>query len=400
MRALALLALTAALAPLPAADCFCRMGTFCQRLSESKVIFLAETVQAEPNGANPTLRVLERFRGLPADSPELVTLEAFFPRDCYVAPYQPGKLTLVFLERIEEDGVLRDGPCTRSVLVETDAYELALIRRYFDGGLTTLLQGVIRSPGDLSGWDAPVDGAAIEAQLDGKTYTTTTDANGRYELANLPGGRYLLRPRAVGYRNIRGATAVDVPAAGCAVRDIALASTNAIDGRVLGDGGAPLEGVKVSLFHAEIEPGRAVLETETNEEGRYAFHSFAPGSYRVRINARGPTAAQPWDPAEVAGAPFYLGPAAKQRGQDIHLGRPYPVRSIDIRIIDAAGAPAEGIASCRDSLTAIETQAVAVSGLARCAALADRAYVVSAAGTKATVPPGPNTAELQFVLPQ
>ncbi|MEZ5394914.1 MAG: hypothetical protein R2724_19095 [Bryobacterales bacterium] len=109
------------------------------------------------------------------------------------------------------------------------------------------------------------------------------------------------------------------------------------DGQVFGEGGAPLEGVKVSSSTPRSSPTAPCSKPKPTKKDATPS-TFATGSYRIRVNPGGPSAEQPWDPAEVAGAPSTSVLPPNSEAKTSISGAPYPVRSIDIRIIDAAGA--------------------------------------------------------------
>src|SRR5215469_1147087 len=91
----------------------------------------------------------------------------------------------------------------------------------------------------------PLAGVTISTLRDGRAYSTTTDANGRYVLPLAAGGAYQIR--AVLRPYISEPAEISVSRNGCAIRDFGLTVDNTISGKVRDANGQPLKGAYVGL---------------------------------------------------------------------------------------------------------------------------------------------------------
>jgi hypothetical protein len=148
---------------------------------------------------------------------------------------------------------------------------------------------------DLSGRPirrAEVIAAPIGARRD--VHSTLSDSEGAFELTAVPGGRYRVAARRVGYLGgtfngtLRAAEDIDL-AEGTTKNGIRLALVpwSTISGRVLDEFGDPMSGALVQLLRLGYEGGRRQLvpvgaSRRTDDTGSYRLFGLAPGSYIVR----------------------------------------------------------------------------------------------------------------------
>ena len=138
--------------------------------------------------------------------------------------------------------------------------------------LTYAISGTITLDGQ------PLAGVAV---ADGNGHSDTTNANGRYTLADLPPGDYTLTPVLAGYTFAPPSQAVTLTNAD--VADIDFAATllaYAISGTITLDG-QPLAGVEVSDGNGHT--------AVTDDNGWYALAGLPPGGYLLTPTLAGYT---------------------------------------------------------------------------------------------------------------
>ena len=175
---------------------------------------------------------------------------------------------------------------------------------------------------------------------DKKTYQTRTDANGVYEIYNLPPGNYLIQPEIPkGWQNARYPHPVTgipftksisphpqsftLEAKKHVTVDMLLEPDNAIEGRVVGPDGNPLKGVYTYLWKADQSEETESLY-QTKESGEFRLESIPAGSYVVVINQEGISSAQPFPRL------FYPGVTEREKATviDVRIGE--TVKDIEI----------------------------------------------------------------------
>lgn len=111
--------------------------------------------------------------------------------------------------------------------------------------------------------------------------------------------------------------------------ELVLHAASAVEGRVLGSEGQPLEGVVLALDHA---PDASRHWAQTDAQGWYAFTLAAHGEYRLSVGHPD----HPSRPAQLvnfAGAPLVLEPIALADTAELR-----------VRVLEADGTPAAGVA--------------------------------------------------------
>ena len=169
----------------------------------------------------------------------------------------------------------------------------------------------------------------------------STDAEGRFVIDGLPGGRYGLSAR------------------GCPVQEVELGPTQslkvelqawegAVAGRlVLSTGqGAPAD---LSLSLVSPDPGFDARVTETDGRGDFEFRTVPPGRYRITSRSRF---------GVVTSAPVELGPRQSRGGLEL---RYTPGYALELELLRSDGSPAAGV---EVSLLARELGVFVVTGSA------------------------------------
>jgi hypothetical protein len=194
-----------------------------------------------------------------------------------------------------------------------------------------------------------------------------TDGNGRYEIADLPAGRYTVSfsrgnyvRASYGARRLLGPGAPIEIANGQIVTriDAALQRTGVVTGRVLDEFGDPMTGVLVMSMRYMFINGERRMQSSgapgiTDDLGEYRIHGLSPGRYFVSATFRSQRSGDRND--QVAYAPTYYpgtgNVAEAQRltiaaGQTIAAANMALLPVVAVRVsgvaLDAAGRPLTG----------------------------------------------------------
>ncbi|HKG11769.1 MAG TPA: hypothetical protein VKB12_00460, partial [Pyrinomonadaceae bacterium] len=174
-----------------------------------------------------------------------------------------------------------------------------------------------------------VAGAKVSIKGKDKTYEVTTNADGVYELYDLPPGEYTIEPELPFGLKVRfpmhfgpagkgpGVT-VKLTEKTSAGSDFVLNSDNSIGGRVLAPGGVPMQDVCVELFTASKAEGEGdgrIFDC-TDAEGRYKLEDVPPGKYLIAANDDGRLSG-----AEPFPVVFYPGTFEREKASVVTVGR-------------------------------------------------------------------------------
>lgn len=218
---------------------------------------------------------------------------------------------------------------------------------------------------------APVRRAQVRGTTPGVPFgrLATTDADGRFELRDLPAGQWQLTASKPGFvtqrlgqrRPFETVVPVDLQdGQQLGNANFALARGGAITGRVFDDFGDPVANARVQVLRSQMVEGRRrLVQTgtgdETDDTGAFRLYGLAPGEYYVaatlRAGQQGPFGGQ----GEPAGyAPTYFpgtGNVSEAQRVSLGLGQEMtvsfallPVRTVRISgtVVSASGAPPAG----------------------------------------------------------
>ena len=254
------------------------------------------------------------------------------------------------------------------------------------GGLAGLLGGRGRGRGDLptgtgvirgrvtaQDTGAPVRRAQVRGTAGGAGFArlATTDADGRFELRDLPAGQWSLQASKPGFvtqrlgqrRPFETVVPLDLQNdQQLGTANFALTRGGAITGRVFDDFGDPVANARVQVLRSQMMEGRRrLVQTgtgdETDDTGAFRLYGLAPGDYYVAATLR---AGAQGNAIEVGGgtggdragyAPTYFpGTGNVSEAQRVSLGAGeetsvsfalLPVRTVRISgtVVSASGAP-------------------------------------------------------------
>ena len=273
----------------------------------TRVVSVEKTEKAAPDGQisdgetyvdgvkSTTMRVERVYKGNLKVGDEM-TFAQGGGADCIwtFAEQSVGQKFLFYLNRMKNSPVWYAGTCGRSSGVNHAGDDLLYLEKMGKARGKTRLSGTLETWSD----DGPDLGGRVLSVTGGKkTYEVKTDANGVYELYDLPAGKYVVsvEPPA-GWKVVdysaegRGArrshykTTVEVEAGRHTALDIRFDIDNAIRGKVLDAGGKPLEGVCVTAVRAESKELNGDEFDCTEEDGGFNITELAPGNYVLVAN--------------------------------------------------------------------------------------------------------------------
>jgi carboxypeptidase family protein len=190
--------------------------------------------------------------------------------------------------------------------------------------------------------------------------TASTSPDGRYELRDIPPGRYTLRVERSGYLALEygqrryGEQGRPLEIAEKEVADkvdFALPRMSVISGRVVDDLGEPIAGVTVWVLQTRHIQGRRQLvatgaNASTDITGRYRLLSLPPGDYAVMGTTR-----ETWphdsDPKQVFGyaSTYFPGTSTAAEAQRVKLGVAQQASGIDFSMVAGRTSTVRGTAT-------------------------------------------------------
>jgi hypothetical protein len=211
----------------------------------------------------------------------------------------------------------------------------------------------------------PLRRAQIQAVLaGGRPLNALTDAEGLFELRDLPPGSWMLRASKAGFvAQQHGARSPFSAAEPLTVTDrqqytvnFALARGGVITGRIFDDLGEPVANARVAAFRVQwTADGRRLSATGspavTDDTGAYRVYGLAPGAYYVGVNAQASSGLVTPEGRVTYSTVYFPGTpdlstaervivAAAQEASGMHISFS-PVRAVRIRgvVLGSAGTP-------------------------------------------------------------
>jgi hypothetical protein len=178
--------------------------------------------------------------------------------------------------------------------------------------------------------------------------TASTNGEGRFEIAELPSGRYTLNASRAGYLGVSfgqarpGEVARPIELADAqafANGDFVLQRTSLITGHVFDEAGEPLAGANVLTLQMRFFNGRRRLtpvrgNTFTDDTGQYRLSGLEPGEYYVQASSRETWEGEPPAKQMMGFLPtYYPAGGGASDGQRVRVRAGQEVSSIDISLI-------------------------------------------------------------------
>jgi hypothetical protein len=190
--------------------------------------------------------------------------------------------------------------------------------------------------------------------------TANTDAQGRYEVKDLPAGRYTMTVRRSGYLELRygqrrpfeQGKPLEVTDRQVVDRvDFALPKMSVISGRVTDELGEPIESTLVLVLRTMYFNGqRRLVPTgrivQTDDGGNYRHSGLAPGTYLVQARANDKWIIESNGVQETLGyvPTYYPGSNRMADAQKVTVGVGKEIANIDVSLIPGRSARISGTA--------------------------------------------------------
>ena len=196
---------------------------------------------------------------------------------------------------------------------------------------------------------------------------STTDADGRFELRDLPAGRWTISATKGGFvtqqfgqrHSFESVEPVDLADGQRFTANFTLSRGSAITGRVSDEFGDPITGARVQVLRSQVQQGRRRLVptangAQTDDTGAFRVFGLAPGEYYVAASLQAAPADSSTNP--VSYAPTYFpgtGNIADAQRLTLTLGTEQsginfvlqPVRAVRVSgtVVDSNGAPTQAL---------------------------------------------------------
>lgn len=226
--------------------------------------------------------------------------------------------------------------CDRSTPVEHAAEDLSFLRGLPDSAKVNRLSGVVTLNGSY------LAGVQVTARGTSEIRTATTNADGVYQMSDLPPGDYNLEASLPARTRLRFVSRAGGPQPAARAQQkytvrlgptdgagisFHLAEDTRITGRVLDPAGKPMPNVCV---HAERANGGAPNFQQhdcTNSDGEFVIEELPSGAYLLVANRSGNITAD-----EPFGTVWYPGVAIKAAADTVTVQAGTPMTGVDIRI--------------------------------------------------------------------
>ena len=184
-----------------------------------------------------------------------------------------------------------------------------------------------------------------------------TDANGRYEITELPAGRYTVSVSKPNYvrasygqrRPLGPGTPIDVAAGQIVAQiNVTLQRTAAIAGRIVDELGDAATGVQVAALRQMFVNGERRLQNAgppimTNDLGEYRLYALMPGQYFVAATLHSSTFGADGKESTAYAPTFYPGTGNPAEAQRVAVAAGETVTGINLTLLPVAPSRISGI---------------------------------------------------------
>lgn len=193
---------------MPVAACSCVMNGPAAAFNDAKAVFIAEVIEGTDQVSTPAvqgtsqlvevgevrLTVAEVFKGEIGREATVVNRNE---ATCALKELRRGKQYVFYAHGSQGDAKLYSGPCTRTSALDSDEVreDLRFLRSLPAAGSGGTLRGSVRENRRWQG-SAPLPGVTVQIQgSQSQQFTATTGPDGRFEVKDLPPGKYRVEPQ-------------------------------------------------------------------------------------------------------------------------------------------------------------------------------------------------------------
>jgi hypothetical protein len=281
--------------------CSCmESGPPCQSLFQAQAVFAGTVRSVTPTPRVP--QVMENirvefedaipFRGVEGTTQTIFT--SYGGGSCGYA-FTPGERYVVYAYRSKPGEPLRTSICSRTRPAAEAAEDLEFFKSLTSATGSPRVFGTIthREPGTMYRDDrdyGPVPKVRLTLQTGTTSYQSVTDAQGRYEIGNLPLGTYQLDVEPplelTAYETFKRPITLS-DSHSCAERNFVLHFDGRVQGSIRDSAGGPAAGVRVQLMRIEYVDSSNLVDTidaTTDAAGRFEFSGVTPARYVLGID--------------------------------------------------------------------------------------------------------------------
>jgi hypothetical protein len=322
----------------------------------SPVVFLGYVERADPNPDSlqsmigeqtVSVRVDEPFKGVHAEQTLVLAQEG---NDCS-PKFKEGERALFYLHSGGSKDVWEAPGCHRTRSLEYAADDLLFLRALPASARKNRFSGEI----DLYENSAavgfrrsrPLPGIRVTLSSGNRTIETISNADGVYELYDLPPSKYsvaievpetmkiqfpIIFGAGVSRDRIRDLSSkspqIDLGSASGVGVDFVLFFNNQMSGRVLGPEGKPMQDVCLDLEPASEQAGRNFHVFDcTKSDGSYKMEDMSAGQYVIIANNRGRISASAPFPKL-----FYPGTTNREQAEVVTIGNGEHLKDLDMHV--------------------------------------------------------------------
>jgi hypothetical protein len=250
--------------------------------------------------------------------------------DCGL-PFRIGERYLVYAYRYENK--LSTSICSRTTPYNRATEDLAFLGNLSSAPKGATIYGqIIR--GNLRKKEGPAlsPDTIVRIEGEGVRREIRPDAEGRYQIAGLPPGKFKVSVQLSEVFTVSGpGREVTISDRGCASEDFYAQDNGRMSGRVIDEAGQPVARILVTVLVPSSDPGVPFISLErTDAEGRFSFRAIPAGKYLLGVNlTKNP---ETNDPTNAYPPTFYPGVADQSNAEVITLGLGEKRSDLDIRI--------------------------------------------------------------------
>jgi hypothetical protein len=287
--------------------------------------------------ATISMKIEQAFKGVKES--DIVFTQSGDLEDCSLT-FTTGERWLIYAMRDPKTNALHPIECSRSRKVEFASSDLRYLQALPESATKTRLAGSIAQY--MPEWSRsyryfkPLSGIKVTVtNQQGDSYEGYSEADGFYEFAGLPPGKYKVHADIPKYLKVLDYGRKDVEVTlierGCAEANISAISEGSINGKVTDREGKSVPNLRISLISADEKPDPVeytvyVLKF-TDEQGQFEIKELPPGNYLIGINIDN----QPSGQAPFPGT-FYPGVSTRSQATILTLAEGEKISNLTLRL--------------------------------------------------------------------